>query len=78
MIATARILMPLAQVRLSAGRVMMSEVEQAFCFLAGASSIFAGDKLLTTPNNEVASDEQLFALLGLQPREPHRAASGSC
>src|SRR5262249_7623019 len=50
MIATARILMPQSMVRLSAGRVHMTETDQALCFLAGANSIFAGDKLLTTPN----------------------------
>jgi biotin synthase len=66
-IATARILMPTAMVRLSAGRVQMSEAEQALCFLAGANSIFAGDRLLTTPNPEVAKDETLFARLGLTP-----------
>jgi biotin synthase len=51
MIATARILMPKAMVRLSAGRNEMSVAEQAICFMAGANSIFAGDKLLTTPNS---------------------------
>ncbi len=66
-IATARILMPLARVRLSAGRVAMSESDQALCFLAGANSIFAGDKLLTTPNPEVDRDRQLFENLGLRP-----------
>lgn len=66
-IATARILMPRAMVRLSAGRIAMSEAEQALCFLAGANSIFAGDKLLTTPNPEVDRDAQLFATLGLSP-----------
>ena len=60
MIATARILMPAAMVRLSAGRVRMSVEEQALCFLAGANSIFAGDKLLTTPNPDTDSDLQLF------------------
>ena len=64
-IAVARILMPRAMVRLSAGRVSMSEAEQALCFLAGANSIFAGDKLLTTPNPEVDQDARLFATLGL-------------
>jgi len=66
-IATARILMPRAMVRLSAGRVAMSESDQALCFLAGANSIFAGDKLLTTPNPEGDRDRQLFANLGLKP-----------
>lgn len=66
-IATARVLMPTAMVRLSAGRVHMSEAEQALCFLAGANSIFAGDRLLTTPNPDVAKDETLFGRLGLTP-----------
>jgi biotin synthase len=66
-IATARILMPRSTVRLSAGRVALSEAEQALCFLAGASSIFAGEKLLTTPNPEFDQDARLFANLGLTP-----------
>ena len=72
MIATARIIMPKAMVRLSAGRVMMSQEEQAMCFLAGANSIFAGDKLLTTPNPEVNEDEQLFQTLNLKPRKAYK------
>lgn len=68
MIATARILMPKAMVRLSAGRVRMSQEEQALCFMAGANSIFAGDKLLTTPNPEVDADKELFQTLNLRPR----------
>jgi biotin synthase len=68
MIATARIIMPRAMVRLSAGRVMMSLEEQAMCFLAGANSIFAGDKLLTTPNPEYVEDKKMFQLLQLKPR----------
>ncbi len=68
MIATARLTMPKAMVRLSAGRVRMSQEEQAMCFMAGANSIFAGDKLLTTPNPEVNEDKELFAVLGLTPR----------
>lgn len=68
MIATARILMPTSQVRLSAGREEMSVTEQAFCFLAGASSIFAGEKLLTTPNPDIDQDRMMFELLGLKPR----------
>jgi biotin synthase len=68
MIATARIIMPKAMVRLSAGRVRMSQEDQAFCFMAGANSIFAGDKLLTTPNPEVNEDKELFTLLGIKPR----------
>jgi biotin synthase len=69
MIATARILMPAAMVRLSAGRVRMSVEEQALCFLAGANSIFAGDKLLTTPNPDTDTDLQLFQTLNIRPRE---------
>lgn len=69
MIATARILMPKAMVRLSAGRVRMSVEEQALCFMAGANSIFAGDKLLTTPNPEVNEDQQMFQTLNLKPRK---------
>jgi biotin synthase len=69
MIATARILMPKAMVRLSAGRTEMSIAEQALCFMAGANSIFAGDKLLTTPNPSFDEDNAMFQLLGLKPRE---------
>jgi biotin synthase len=68
MIGTARILMPKAMVRLSAGRTEMSVAEQALCFMAGANSIFAGDKLLTTPNPTFDEDNAMFTLLGLQPR----------
>ncbi len=67
-IATARILMPQSMVRLSAGRVHMSESDQALCFLAGANSIFAGDKLLTTPNPGPDKDQLLFERLGLKPK----------
>ena len=73
MIATARILMPKAMVRLSAGRTEMSVAEQAWCFMAGANSIFAGDKLLTTPNPSFEEDDAMFQLLGLQPREAFKA-----
>ena len=66
MIATARIVLPKARVRLSAGRKDLSEAEQAMCFLAGANSIFAGEKLLTTPNPEFADDLRLFDKLGLR------------
>ena len=69
MIATARILMPKAMVRLSAGRNEMSMVEQALCFMAGANSIFTGEKLLTTPNPGVDQDKLMFELFGLKPRE---------
>ncbi|MBX9734374.1 MAG: biotin synthase BioB [Chitinophagaceae bacterium] len=68
MIATARILMPKTMVRLSAGRTDMSVAEQALCFMAGANSIFAGDKLLTTPNPSFDEDNAMFSLLGLKPR----------
>ena len=69
MIATARIIMPNAMVRLSAGRVRMNTEEQALCFLAGANSIFAGDKLLTTPNPGEDRDGQLFQTLNIRPRK---------
>jgi len=69
MIATARILMPKAMVRLSAGRTNMSISEQALCFMAGANSIFAGDKLLTTPNPSFEEDNAMFSLLGLTARK---------
>ncbi|MBL8857549.1 MAG: biotin synthase BioB [Planctomycetes bacterium] len=64
-IAAARVLMPKAVIRLSAGRSEMTDEAQAFCFLAGANSIFFGDKLLTTPNPEPARDATLLAKLGL-------------
>ena len=64
-IAAARVTMPRSYVRLSAGREQMSEAEQALCFLAGANSIFYGDKLLTTSNPQMARDEALFEKLGL-------------
>jgi biotin synthase len=69
MIATARIIMPQAMVRLSAGRAEMSISEQAWCFMAGANSIFSGEKLLTTPNPGFDEDKAMFELLGLKPRE---------
>lgn len=69
MIATARILMPKAMVRLSAGRTSMSIADQSLCFMAGANSIFAGDKLLTTPNPTFDEDMAMFDMLGLKPRE---------
>ncbi|PPE66505.1 biotin synthase BioB [Caldimonas caldifontis] len=65
-IAVARITMPTARVRLSAGRQQMSEAVQALCFLAGANSIFYGDKLLTTGNPDWERDQRLFAKLGLR------------
>ncbi|WP_299758264.1 biotin synthase BioB [uncultured Pontibacter sp.] len=69
MIATARILMPQSMVRLSAGRERMSVTDQALCFLAGANSIFTGEKLLTTPNPDFDADKAMFNLLGLTPRK---------
>lgn len=70
MVATTRIVMPQTQVRLSAGRTEMSREGQAMCFFAGANSIFAGDKLLTTPNPDVNDDMEMFEMLGLQPMKP--------
>jgi len=70
MVATARIVMPQAAVRLSAGRGQMSKEAQAMCFMSGANSIFAGDKLLTTPNPEFNEDMQLFQDLGIKAKEP--------
>ena len=68
MIATARIVLPKSNVRLSAGRVGRSMEGQALCFMAGANSIFAGDKLLTTPNPEFNADMEMFSILGLEPK----------
>lgn len=65
-IATARILMPKSILRLSAGRLSLSDEAQALCFLAGANSIFIGDVLLTTPNPQMAQDRQLLDRLGLR------------
>jgi biotin synthase len=66
-IAVARILMPRSHVRLSAGREQMTDELQALCFLAGANSIFYGEKLLTTPNPQADQDRRLFERLGLRP-----------
>ncbi|RTZ62315.1 MAG: biotin synthase BioB [Gammaproteobacteria bacterium] len=66
-IAAARIMMPVSFVRLSAGRETMSDEMQALCFMAGANSLFYGDKLLTTGNAEADRDQQLFDKLGLRP-----------
>ena len=74
MIATARILMPKSVVRLSAGRNEMTIAEQALCFMAGANSIFAGEKLLTTPNPDFDTDMQMFKMLGLTPRKAFKGA----
>jgi biotin synthase len=68
MIATARVLMPKAMVRLSAGRNEMTVEQQALCFMAGANSIFTGEKLLTTPNPDFSEDKAMFEQLGLKPR----------
>jgi len=65
-IATARLLMPRSYVRLSAGRTEMDDATQALCFLAGANSVFYGDRLLTTPNPGRSRDEELFARLGIE------------
>jgi biotin synthase len=73
-IALARILMPRSHVRLSAGRAQMSDEMQALCFLAGANSIFYGEKLLTTGNPDTASDLALFRRLGIRP-EPSAVGS---
>ncbi|SHE59060.1 biotin synthase [Psychroflexus salarius] len=75
MVATTRIVMPETQVRLSAGRTDMSKEGQAMCFFAGANSIFAGDKLLTTPNPDVNEDMELFKTLGLEPQKPFEKKS---
>jgi biotin synthase len=76
-VAVARITMPLSMVRLSAGRESMSEATQALCFMAGANSIFTGDRLLTTGNRGDSADAVLFEKLGLTAmhgEEPARAA----
>ncbi|MBL8659307.1 MAG: biotin synthase BioB [Rhodospirillales bacterium] len=74
-IAVARILLPKAMVRLSAGRLTISAEAQALAFLAGANSIFTGEKLLTTPNPEKDFDQSLLARLGLRARVPDKEAS---
>ncbi len=80
-VAVARILMPHSLVRLSAGREGMSDEMQALCFLAGANSIFYGERLLTTPNREVGADDRLFHRLGMQRMtvedEPAETTTGS-
>ena len=78
-IAVARICMPMSMVRLSAGRESMSDATQALCFMAGANSIFTGEKLLTAPNAGDDSDAAMFERLGLKPMggpEPMRAVGG--
>jgi biotin synthase len=71
MIATARILMPRSMVRLSAGRLSLSEEAQALCFLAGANSVFLGERLLTTPNPESSRDQALLQKLGMRLQSAH-------
>lgn len=68
MIAVARIVMPQVMIRLSAGRIEMSFEEQTLCFLAGANSIFTGEKLLTVANTPIDRDEEMFQILGLKKR----------
>jgi len=75
MLATARILMPAAMVRLAAGRVQLSREAEVLCFMAGANSIFVGDRLLTTSNPAPDSDKALLSELGLTPMVARRAES---
>lgn len=77
MIATARIAMPASMVRLSAGRIEMTETEQAWCFMAGANSIFTGERetLLVTPNPGVTEDMQMLHNLGLKPMSVQKESS---
>ena len=77
MIAVARILMPKARVRLSAGRTSLTREAQVLCMLAGANSIFYGDKLLTTPNPEADDDQALLKDLGLEAMAPERPAAAA-
>jgi biotin synthase len=72
-IATARVLMPASIVRLSAGRLSLSDEAQALCFLAGANSVFLGERLLTTPNPAADHDRRLLERLGLRLRDQHEA-----
>ena len=67
-IAVARLILPQSMIRLSCGRIEMSYEEQTLCFMAGANSIFAGEKLLTVVNTPVDRDEEMFQLLGLKKR----------
>lgn len=77
-IAVARILMPKAMVRLSAGRLTISKEAQAMAFMAGANAIFTGEKLLTTPNPEKDADYGLLKELGIEPRKPFKEEGGCC
>ncbi len=70
LIATARIIMPKSMVRLSSGRITLQKTEQALCFLAGANSIFSGEKLLTVDNPDFDVDNQMLELFGLQKQKP--------
>jgi biotin synthase len=76
-IAVARVVMPKAFVRLSAGREAMADELQALCFLAGANSIFYGEKLLTTGNPDVAHDRALLTRLGIEPLVPPAVAAAT-
>ncbi|MEH6823100.1 MAG: biotin synthase BioB [Motiliproteus sp.] len=76
-IAVARLLMPKSHVRLSAGRQIMNEQMQALCFMAGANSIFYGEKLLTTDNPETDADRQLFSKLGINPEQREDASDAA-
>ncbi|MFV0336760.1 MAG: biotin synthase BioB [Chthoniobacterales bacterium] len=75
LVATTRIALPKSKVRLSAGRSSLSREAQALCFLAGANSIFYGDKLLTTPNPDTSDDLELLKSLGLKPLKPFSKSS---
>lgn len=77
MIATARLLMPGSYVRLSAGRLQLSDEGQALCFLAGANSVFMGERLLTTPNPDAGDDMKLFDRLGMHLRPQGADAAGA-
>ena len=72
MVATTRIVLPKSVVRLSAGRTEMSKEAQALCFMAGAGSIFAGEKLLTTPNPDTHEDLEMMKALGLKAKAPFK------
>jgi biotin synthase len=74
MIATTKIAIPRAMIRLSCGRIKMSYEDQALCFLAGANSIHAGEKLLTLANTPIDKDEEMFQLLGLKKRPAFASA----
>jgi biotin synthase len=76
-IATARIMMPASIVRMSAGRLSLSDEAQALCFLAGANSVFLGDRLLTTPNPGAGEDRRLLDKLGLKLREPQDSGAAA-